>query len=160
MHSRETTRLIPTAILLGLTLVAIAIYFGLRSFGTAAPERFQLETLGVSATVTVDHREVSRAAQIAFEAYRLETLLEQCWEPLVAAEPEPGYSVYRVHMAFDAQGNEVVRGISELRDHPSRFDVADCLRQTPPHLKLSPIGQAQNIEFDVAFGHPSSHPSK
>ncbi len=108
---------IAIAIVVGCLAIAGALYFGLRARAPIAtpidaprpPDRDMLRALEMQAAVQL---EATRAQ-----------LDDACW-----LGPGRTPSRYDVEIAIDARGHEVGRSILELRDQPSRSDVAACVR--------------------------------
>jgi hypothetical protein len=95
---------------------------------------------------------VTRAA--ADTRYELEKLradmLSRCWP---AAGLTNGQETVRLtfHVAFDAQGREIARGISEDRRAPAG-PLARCLRALPAGtLKIPPPGTRLGVKVPIVF---------
>lgn len=77
-------------------------------------------------------------------------LTESCWKPALAASPEPKSARYLFNLSFDAQGHELARGVTELRD-ASRADVGQCLRAQPLGLEIPAPGAIIAVSIAVEF---------
>jgi hypothetical protein len=80
---------------------------------------------------------VEKQAVLALEAEKKAAFIPRCWEPALKQKPEPARARFTLDMTFDGQGKEIARGISEDRSAP-RVDVANCLRQIPMALQVTP----------------------
>jgi hypothetical protein len=158
-----TVRLaIPGAIIIGSVIIAAAVYLGLSGRGDG------LETPAVVATTaTVSDQppprtakppaprpslaEIEAAARAAFERAR-PAMLERCWTPALARNPEPATSEYLIDVTFDGTtGKAVAMGLSEVRGRPSRPDVARCMRELPLDHAISPPGENTRVEISLTF---------
>ena len=173
--------LLPASIVLGCALIGAGLYFGLRrddapaappatpSIATTAsiasedaaapavappsppPPAADGATPPVASTAgEVDRTKATAEAQKAVAAWKKQ-LVPKCWAPMVAKAPEPATSKYSLQIAFDADGKEVGRGVSELRGTPSRADVADCLRSEKLGLSIPAPGAPITVEVELAF---------
>ncbi len=120
-------------------MTALGLYFGLQRGQPSAAPPVPLPP------PTVPAAQVQNALRAAFEKERRERFIPLCWEPAFRAEPAPAISRYTIQFAFNADGVEIGRAISELKNQPSRVDVATCLRQQPIGLKLDLGGQKLSL---------------
>jgi hypothetical protein len=89
------------------------------------------------------------AVQAALATLESTVMVPQCWTPLVAQKPEPATATYRFDTTFSPTGQEIARGVSELRGRPSRSDVANCLSRLPLSLTIPPPGRLVRFEILV-----------
>jgi len=152
------SKALSAAVFFGLVLVAFAVYFGLvnsqRSFemdpramtGSSTPAQEEMQTQ----TTTVE--KAREQARQSLQDKLQPDMLELCWNKLRAIEPEPRTSTYHVQLAFSKEGLETGRAISQVREKPSRYDVAECLRTLPLGLSIDPLPQFLAFEFELQFG--------
>ncbi len=158
----DRDRLFAGAIVLGFSIVALAVYLGLTQGRTpvqpqpASPELRSTASVGVappspSSPPPLPARdEVDNNVRAALDAQKRDVLIPKCWLPLPAKEREQG-SVYTLSLSFGPDGQELGRGISELRGTVSRADVAECLRRLPLSLHIPPPGTAVQVEVPLQF---------
>ncbi|TVR94334.1 MAG: hypothetical protein EA418_10385 [Wenzhouxiangellaceae bacterium] len=155
------SKLLAAAVFFGLVLVAISVYLGL-VYGqpglepdpramTGSPTAVQAETLTQRSTLERAREQARRSMQDNLQPY----MLEHCWNKLRAIEPEPSTSTYHLQLAFAKDGRETGRAISQVRETPSRYDVAECLRTLPLGLSIDPLPQFLAFEFELHFGEDS-----
>lgn len=94
---------------------------------------------------------VESAAASALANLKEQDFKPRCWAPTLAAAPEPARSTYSVQITFDADGREIARGVSELRDTDSRSDVANCLGRSDLTLQIPPPGQIVSVVVPLHF---------
>ncbi|WP_437954976.1 hypothetical protein WME76_25885 [Sorangium sp. So ce119] len=156
----------PTAILLGSAMIAAAVYLGLRHGPAAVPpgarpaaaEALQAgpaasappARAGAAAPQTVPRDEVARQAARALDAHR-PAIVARCYEPAIAAQPEPRAVKYVFNITFDAQGRQIARGLIEDRE-TARPEVTACLVGALPPVEIAPPGA--NVRVDVPFSLP------
>jgi len=156
----ESKHLTPISILVGSGIIAAGLFFGLRARPSAT----------VTATATLDRGSATPAptpppapssdpsivkkavADIAaaIQAEKVKTFVPKCWTPLVAKQPQPATSRLVISTSFNAEGKEVIRGVSEERGK-SRADVAGCVRDLPIGLTIPAPGVIVNAEIPVEF---------
>jgi hypothetical protein len=73
-----------------------------------------------------------------------------CWKPAIAENPEPKRARFIFNLSFDARGQEIARGVTELRDE-SRADVGQCLRAQPIGLEIPPPGAIIAVSIALEF---------
>lgn len=78
-------------------------------------------------------------------------LREACCAPAVAREPEPAHARWTWDVTFDTRGDEIARGISDVRGFV-RNDVAVCLRRQPLGLRVPP--PSRNTRVTLQFELP------
>jgi hypothetical protein len=131
---------IAIAIVVGCLAIAAALYLGLRERGAAPPP--------VHAPAPPD-RDVIHALEMQaagqLEATRAQ-MVEACW----TGPRTP--SRYDVELAIDARGHEVGRSLSEVRDEPSRADVATCVRKLRTHaISVAPPGSPVTLTIPLVL---------
>ena len=148
---------IPLAIVLAGALIGAGLFFGLRSRPEPAPygapgAQAALPLPGPAAPPAppLDPALVRRNGDAAAVGLK-RRMIERCWQPAVAKVPTPATSRYTMDSLFTAEGVEVSRGISEVREVPSRMDVAGCLRSLPLDLRIPPPGGKVRLEFVLEF---------
>jgi hypothetical protein len=163
----------PTAILISGSLIAVAVYFGLRSRPsppsptdtqpTSSPAPDAPTVPPPTARETAPDRAPSQpapappssdlvASQLtkALEAQR-KTLVERCWAPAVAQEPNPPTMKLFINASFDANGQQVIRGVREERE-TARPEVRQCVSDALKPLQIPPPGAG--VFADVPFTLP------
>jgi hypothetical protein len=133
---------IAVAIVVGCLVIAAALYLGLRTRN--AP---QSQVRGTSPTPP-DHdviRALEMQAAVQLEAERAH-MVDACW----SGPRTP--SRYDFEIAIDARGNEVGRSLSEVRDQPSRPDVAACVRKLYARpIKVAPPGAPVTLTIPLVL---------
>lgn len=143
---------IPVSILGASVIIALGLYFGLRS--STAP----VTPAPVAAPVAAPPRpeptpgptEAQTAAsvtQVIVEAHP--RWRAACWDTADPATRKPGR--YVASLAFDASGKLVIFGITEERE-ASDPAVAQCIRQQSNTFSIPAPGQASS--FEVPFRMP------
>lgn len=89
-------------------------------------------------------KQLRQHAQRALEAEK-PRFVERCWTPS-AGGPDQIKLVFE--LLFDADGKEIGRGVTEVRDM-ARPEVADCVRGLPLGLTIPPPGRP--VELRVAL---------
>ncbi len=77
-------------------------------------------------------------------------MLDACWAPSVAKEPEPKSITYQLDVTFDAAGAQLSRGIQEPRG-AGRDGVAQCIQRELPPLTISPPGDTTPVLLELAL---------
>ncbi|XYI03369.1 hypothetical protein ACMHYB_27825 [Sorangium sp. So ce1128] len=95
------------------------------------------------------YKRVVADATSALEARR-PLFVRQCWEPSLKKNPTPARAKYLFHMTFDESGNEIARGISEVRGM-DRPDAAHCLRMIPLGIGVPPPGARVAVEVEMTL---------
>jgi hypothetical protein len=129
--------LIAAAIFGGCVVIALALYLALRPRGPRAPAPRGVPRAPVTEASPALADRVNADVQTALRA-RIPHWIETCWTPAIAANPTPATSKYVFDLTVDAAGNEIARGISEVRDEPSRSDVGTCLRADREPIHVPP----------------------
>lgn len=133
---------IPLAILLGCWMIAVAVYLGL----THRPPE-------VNAPVPVAAPPPPPPEPLAVVLPRVQSEVQQDLEarrPVMASTclGDAGVVPLTLSLSFDAQGREIMRGISLVGT--GRDDAARCLREKfPPELRIAP--PRMNISVEVPF---------
>jgi hypothetical protein len=132
-----SSRLIAASIFGGCVAIAVALYLALRPREAPARRvavpRVPVTKLDGAAL----KQQVSADVQAALRA-RIPHWIETCWNPAIATSPTPVSSKHIFNITVDAAGNEIARGISEVRDEPSRDDVGRCLRADQEKIQVPP----------------------
>lgn len=161
----------PTAILLGSAMIAAAVYLGLRHgpagvapdaravdgaeaiqtrSAASAPQAQRAGATAPQGAPSVSRDEIARQAARALDAHR-PALVERCYRPAIAAQPEPRAVRYVFNITFDAQGRQIARGLIEDRE-TARPEVTACLVGALPPVEIAPPGA--NVRVDVPFSLP------
>lgn len=140
-----------TAILLGSGLIAVALFLGL-SRAQPGPPAPVSATPVVEATPVVaapavrpvaSREQVARQAQEAL-AYQKADLLAKCRPP--AGEQHR----YVLHVTFDPEGMEAVRGISEDRSNPTP-GLVQCVSLALTKLRVPAPGAVVPVEVPLSL---------
>jgi hypothetical protein len=94
---------------------------------------------------------VARATEQArdqIESLRAQ-IVSRCW-PAGGLPGGRSSATLSFNVAFDAQGREIARGISEQRRAPAG-EFARCLRKMEAPLSISPPGTNVGVSFAVTF---------
>ena len=161
----------PTAILVGSCVIGIGLYFGLRgrdaphpgtapdtaksatdarSAPAASPiglRRPPVESVEQSGTTTDVVAERAAAAILAKRG----AIVERCWIPALARQPQPARARWVFNITFGADGKQITRGVEEVRD-AARSDVTACMSEVLGVLEIPPPGS--NAHVDVPFELP------
>lgn len=145
--TRTETVTVPAAILIGSALIGAGLYFGLRARADGVPSA---RTPVASATTpervpVTTPSELYERVEDALEAHR-ETLLERCWRPAVAAQPEPPIARFTFNYTFAPDGRELGRGVEEDRA-TGRPELTACVLRELPPLKIAPIGRRMTTKI-------------
>ncbi|WP_437910361.1 hypothetical protein WME95_21550 [Sorangium sp. So ce327] len=166
----------PAAILLGSLFIAAGLYLGLQrpppppALPSASVEPSTARAGALPATagapapsLPVPHPASVGASPVTSELYkrvegdaakglegRRSLFVKQCWEPSLRKNPAPARARYIFNMTFDASGNEIARGISEVRGM-DRPDAAQCLRMMPLELVVPPPGTRVSVEIEMTL---------
>lgn len=142
--------MVPAAILIGCTIVAAGLFFGLRSMAPAPPGPVAVasETAPTPTPTPEPGPVVARevVAQQAAEAlaYHRGLLVERCRPPAGATLR------YSLDVTFDPQGAQVSRGIREDRENP-RTAVARCISEALPALSVPAPGAVTMVEVPLSL---------
>ncbi|HUJ63073.1 MAG TPA: hypothetical protein VLX92_31465 [Kofleriaceae bacterium] len=75
----------------------------------------------------------------------------ECWDPIVAAAPEPASASYVFDVTVGADGHEVIRSIIEQRGK-SRPDVARCLRAIrDAPIAIAAPGESVHVNWTLSL---------
>jgi len=163
----------PAAILIGSGIIGAGLYFGLQGQGKP-PEREDpppsLRAASVAppappppaappaagappgldlappAPPAEAKKRALEEARKALEAKRVE-IVKTCWDPSAKKNPSPPKAKYLFDVSFDPQGNEIARGISDVRGM-ERPDTGQCLREQPMGLRITPPGVYVSVELE------------
>lgn len=97
-----------------------------------------------SAAPTPSKSKLAEQAAAAIDVHRA-MLVKKCWEPAVKASPTPATINYVFTITFDAEGNQIMRGIVEDRI-TGRPTVTACVTQSLPLLQIPPPGEPATVE--------------
>lgn len=166
---------IPASIVFGCALIGGGLFFGLRSqtqpaqpTASSSSSSSALQTAPSSTPTTqplppqpaqaAPAPNVDPAAQKQAEADAIKaiaglktTWTKSCWESALKTKAEPKTSTYRLNLALTPEGKLVGIGWSEVREAPSRPDVAQCLRQERFTFSVSPPGSSLSLDIPVEF---------
>jgi hypothetical protein len=156
----------PVAVLVGSVIIALAVVFGPLIRG-APNDRAQPAT---SAPITTPAEpspppkaepispgrapppaaappsKEAVAAEVAkgLDSYRKE-LLDRCWKPAVAKQPDPPTLELGFNFTFDADGRQMGRGVREDRK-TARPEIRECIDDVVKQLTISPPGTSVAVE--------------
>jgi hypothetical protein len=153
---------IPSSILIGSVIIALGLYFGLRTptAGVATPPATadpaggprppQASPAAAPAQPPTFPTEDEMAAHVKAAVVGAHAAWKAaCWDTADPATRKPGR--YIAALAFDASGRLTISGISELRD-ASDSGVAQCLRLQVNAFTMPAPGHP--VSFDVPFAMP------
>ena len=155
----DRSLLTPAAIVVAGAMIAGAVYLGLRgregqppaaADAAAVPSSSALSPSSSTAPSTSSREAVAAAASSALANLRSD-LARACWKPAVTTEAGPLIVRYVFHFTFDADGQQIARGISEDRT-AARPEVTQCVLQRLPVIRVPPPGTVTMV--DVAFELP------
>jgi hypothetical protein len=153
---------LPSSIVLASVIISLGLYFGLRrpdAASTPAPARVEAAPKVAPAPMQSTATPPPRPALPSEEQLRAQTLAQveaakprwkaACWDPADPATRKPGR--YVSVLAFDAEGQLDISGVSEIRDG-SDSNVGQCLRLQLNTFTISPPGR--NVSFEIPFEIP------
>jgi hypothetical protein len=161
----------PVAVLLGSVIIALAVIFGplirstsndpaapapSASAGPAAPPNPppQAAPIAPADAPSPGTAAVSREAVIAEVVKALEQrrkeIVDRCWKPAVAANPDPPTTKLTFDFTFDAAGNLTARGAREARGR-ARPEIRECLDDIVKLITISPPGGAVQVEVPLTL---------
>ncbi len=146
---------LPVAVVVAGGLIGAGLFFGLRSRPASPVASPSAPTNGpASADVPVPMAEsqgsVMADVSKALRAQR-PRIVAECWEPAAKRQPEPAVMKIVYSFSFDAQGQQLARGISVERS-TARADVTSCLSTALHPLTIPPPGAPMSV--DVPFALP------
>jgi hypothetical protein len=132
------------AVFAGCCVIAAALYFALRRPAPVTPSP-------APAGSAVQPHDESVRKVVAFLDGQRQRFRSECWDPIVAKQPEPATSIYVFDVTVGADGHEVLRSINEQHGR-SRSDVAQCLRaiQDAP-IAIAPPGESVHATWTLSF---------
>lgn len=144
-----------TAILLGSGIIALGLYFGLRSSKSDVPPMLPRAGPAVDrAPLTpakpapiVDKAKVAKDAAAALGKHK-KALTETCVAPALAKKPDPPTVKYLFNITFDAAGRPIARGVVEDRA-TSRPEVLTCISDNFPVIQVPPPGQSVLVDVPL-----------
>jgi hypothetical protein len=149
---------VPTAILLASGLIAAGIFFGLRAQAPAPTTPTVVPPTVVPPPVVAPTPEPAPVAtselvmQQAIEAlsYQRTRLRDVCYRPAALAAGAPLSAVWTLNVTFDAQGNQLARGVVEHRG-TSTPDLTTCIGKETQPLRVPPPGRTLMVEIPLRF---------
>lgn len=151
-----------TAILIGSSVIAIALYLGLRGRNeTPTPMPNALPAPVSAAPVaaipprpiepvappSADKKRVIQEAVAILDKHK-KTLSEKCLAPSLAKKPEPAKVKYSFNLTFDASGKIIARGVTEDRE-TARPEVLTCISENFPAVVVTPPGQSVLVDVPL-----------
>lgn len=148
---------LPVSILLASVIVALGLYFGLRTSttGVAPPVAASGRAQAPSPVVITPPpppapTEAQTAAYVTDLVVRIHPRWKTaCWDSADPATRKPGR--YSATLAFDATGKLVIFGINEERE-ASDLAIAQCLRKQAGAFTIPAPGRS--VSFEVPFTMP------
>ena len=148
---------VPTAILLGSGLIAVSIFLGLRSMAPAPPVVASERPVAVSmpeptpvvAPPVASPGLVKQQASEAL-AYQRLRLRDVCYRPAVQLAGAGLPAAWTLNVTFDAQGNQLVRGVEEHRG-TSTPELTRCIGDAMQPLTVPPPGATIIVEIELRF---------
>lgn len=155
------------AILAGACVIALALYFGLRAQApgsapnvepsdteatiTAPPaakaaDPSAREVPDTAAAPTPDPVPAAIAATLAELERQRPRLIKTCWAPALARAAEPASSRYKLNVTYNAAGEQIAFGMSEVRGY-SRPAVTKCLGGAMTALSIPAPGEPVRVEL-------------
>jgi hypothetical protein len=147
----------PVSLLLSSVIIALGLYFGLRTPSANVPPPAPSPAPALVPTpvppapsVPPVPTEAQTAAQVTDLVVRVHPSWKAaCWDSADPATRKPGR--YTATLAFDATGKLVIFGITEHREQTDPA-VAQCMRTRPIMLPISAPGRA--VTYEVPFQMP------
>ncbi|MBK9261356.1 MAG: hypothetical protein IPM54_16325 [Polyangiaceae bacterium] len=145
-----------TAILLGSGIIALGLYFGLRSSKSdvppmlppaAGPAVDRAPLAPAKPAPFVDKAKVAKDAAAALDRHK-KALTETCVAPALAKKPDPPTVKYLFNITFDAAGRPIARGVVEDRA-TSRPEVLTCISDNFPVIQVPPPGQSVLVDVPL-----------
>jgi hypothetical protein len=148
---------LPSSIVLASLIISLGLYFGLRGPEAApTPPAARVDAAPKVAPVSMPpprpalpSEEQLRAEVAAHVEAAKPRWKAACWDTADPATRKPGR--YISILAFDAEGQVDISGVSEIRDG-SDSNVGQCLRQQLNAFKISAPGR--NVSFEIPFEMP------
>lgn len=149
---------VPTAILLGSGLIAVSIFFGLRSMAPVPPTIASEPPVAVAApepTPVVAAPPVASPGQVQQQAsealaYQRTRLRDVCYRPAVQTAGAALPAAWTFNVTFDAQGNQLVRGMEE-QSGTSTPALTQCIGDTLQALSVPAPGRTIMVEIELRF---------
>ena len=91
-----------------------------------------------------DRELIRRQTQQALEQHRV-ALVRDCWTPLDGKQQEPGRAAFVWNFTFNAQGQQIARGLIEDRDASVR-GLGMCISQKLASISIPPAGVPTYVE--------------
>ena len=143
----------PISIVVAGAFVGAGLVLGLRGRQPEAPAPARasgparargVPALEAPASPPVSQEKIAAEAAAGLEAQRA-ALVKKCWHPSVLTQPTPTTMLLTYNFTFDAQGNQVLRGVSVDRA-TGRADVIACLNGLVQPIHVSPPGASTYVE--------------
>lgn len=136
-------------------MIALGLFFGLRSLAPAGPPVAPAPGVAVSPppapppSAALDPAVSQRHVADALAQHR-GMLHQECYLPAIAGQtPQPTVS-FELNFTFDPEGNQITRGLVEIRG-ASRPEVTQCLLATLPPLRIPRPGQLVTATVPLSF---------
>jgi hypothetical protein len=155
----------PAAVLIGSVIIALAVVFGPMIRGDAsdraqpaappvtaaepAPPRKEDPAAPPVTSAPASTEAVTAEATKALEKLRKE-LLDRCWKPAVAKQPDPPTFKVTFNFTFDATGRQVARGAREDRA-TARPEIRECIDDVVSQITISPPGAAVYVQVPLTL---------
>lgn len=149
---------VPTAILLGSGLIAVSIFLGLRSLAPVPPVITSEPPVVVAvpkptpvvAAPPVSSTELVKQQASEALAYQRTRLRDVCYRPAVLAVKAELPAAWTLNVTFDAQGNQLVRGVEEHHG-TSTPALTQCIGDTMQALSVPAPGRTIMVEIELRF---------
>jgi hypothetical protein len=146
MSARVGKGVAPAIVIAG-ALIAMGLYFGLRSRDGATPPASSKPAATSSAAPA--HVSTERFAAAALEYHRPE-LVKRCWDSNRPAHGAPSQAKMTIDLTFGPDGSQVARGFREERG-ATRPEVTACVQRTLPPLRVPPPGGSVRVELPLTL---------
>ncbi|MCA9598090.1 MAG: hypothetical protein KC776_32480 [Myxococcales bacterium] len=147
---------LPLAVLGGGALIGLGLYFGLRerpppADATSAKALPAANTAPAPPEPSELHQRSKEAVQLALKSEldrRHAALVDHCWKPLAAKDPDPASAKLSWNGTIGASGKPVAYGVSEHRD-AYRAGLAECVQKDLLSLQVPPPGSSVQVSVDI-----------
>jgi len=155
----------PTAILIGCAMIAVGLFFGLHCGESETPPAPSPEASLAPAVPpapppkeappapppvpSTPRDDIVRQASKALEAQRPQ-LVERCWKPALAKQAQPATAKFVFNYTFDAQGQQIGRGVAEDRA-TARPDLTACILGMLQPLSIQPPGASILVDVPLTL---------
>jgi len=148
---------VSTAILLASGLIAVSIFFGLSGQRPVQPVAGSVAALVapepapvVAPPPPVSSTELVKQQASEALAYQRSRLRDVCYRPAVLAAKAELSAVWNLNVTFDAQGDQLARGMEEQRG-TSTPELSRCVGDALQPLKVPPPGRDLMVEIPLSF---------